>query len=199
MNLTTSLPASASAAAVVATGLLLGFAPPKGAGDAPNFDDLVHPKSDDARLANPESDAFRRYFVYDETYYSKADPTRVWVERPLRTGEQRPCLTALSSVVGFGQPSEPYAGELRVRANADAPVTFYAPDWGTFENGERSITVQADHRGEAEAQFTFWKLASSYRVIAHSPECQGRVVFDLEALDAAAALTEQGSRLLEVK
>ncbi len=131
------------------------------------------------------SEAWDQYMVWDADYYARADPSRIYVSAPRTTSEARPPLLPLSASTGFGQPNQPYPEPLRVRAAPGVPVTFYAPDWGTFPNGQKSITVKSDASGVATTKFTFWKSASYYRVVASSPLHEGWVIFELEALDEA--------------
>lgn len=131
------------------------------------------------------SPAWDRYLVWDADYYATSDPSRIHVERPWRPGELRTPLVALTPRVGFGRPDHTYPGPLAVRARPGVPVTFYAPDWGNFPGGRRSITVESNAEGVATTTFTFWQSASYYRVVAASPVHTGVVVFELQALDPA--------------
>jgi hypothetical protein len=141
------------------------------------------PVAGSPELSDPTSAAFRRYFVYDDAYYRDIDPTRVHVTRPEARGRR---LRALGNLTGYGQALRPFARPLAVRTTPGAPVTFLAPDWGTFPNGRRCITVQADERGVASVAFRFGTMSSYHRVVAHSPEATGWVVFRLEALSDEA-------------
>lgn len=152
------------------------------AADAPR---LPYPRSDDPDLRDPGSASYRRYFVYDERYFASVDPTRIHVDRSATAADMRP-IVALTDRVGYGRPLMPLDRPLAVRVEPGAPVTFFAPDWGTFRNGERCITVQADERGVAMTTFTFGRMASGHTVVAHSPETLGWVVYRLEALSDEA-------------
>ena len=143
--------------------------------------DFVPPKPDE--LADPRSELWRRYFVHDDRYYATVDRTRIHVDRPLRPGEARPRLFPVSERFGTGRPLSLHDGRLQVRTRPGAPVTFYAADFGTFGNGERCITVRSDAEGLASTDFTYGEMASLYRVVAHSPDALGWVVFHLEARD----------------
>jgi len=130
--------------------------------------------------------AWDRYMVWDADYYARADAARIYISRPLRGGEAREPLARSSPRQGFGRPNQPLPEPLRVKVAPGVPVTFFAPDKGTFPNGQETITVKADSRGLATTTFTFWQSASYYRVVAASPLSEGWVVFDLEALNDAA-------------
>lgn len=146
----------------------------------------IAPTAVSVELQDAGSETYQRYLVYDEAYYSKVDPSRIYVDRPARSDERRARLLPLSPVCGEGRPLQVHAGPLAVRTSPGAPVTFYAPDQGRFPNGECSITVRADDEGRAETSFTYGTMSSFHRVVAHSPEAVGWVVFQLEALSDAA-------------
>lgn len=152
------------------------------------------PSVNDPSLAEPGSAAYRRFLVHDERYFAGVDPARIHVQRPLAPGEHRRPIEAAASRYLVGRPQEACAVPLQVKASPGKPVTFYAPDMGTFENGADTITVEAETDGLASARFRFGGSATSYRVVAASPDCTGWVIFRLEALSEPAASWLLGPR-----
>ncbi|MCK6446789.1 MAG: hypothetical protein L6Q99_10390 [Planctomycetes bacterium] len=143
----------------------------------------VAPDPNDPELDDPKSDLYARYFVYSDAYYATVDHTRIDVSRPRGANEPAPeAIRSLGATYGEGRPNELYAGTLEVQAVANVPVTFFAPDHGVFENDQRAITVKADAHGRAAVKFRFGPLASTYRIVAASPETRGTASFRLEAL-----------------
>ncbi len=137
---------------------------------------------DDPRLRDTKSPLFRRFLVYDEPYYATVDPSRIHVKRPRDPGETLRALEPVSPRLLHGQAKQVLDEPLEVKAAPDRPVTFYAPDFGTFENGKSSITVKADSEGRASAHFTPGSMHTLYRIVAASPECTGWVIFEVDAL-----------------
>ena len=111
-----------------------------------------HPTAESLR---PGGSKWERYFEYDADYYATSDFTRIYADKPLQAGEQRKPLQPLSGLIGHGRPHQKHREPIAVQAVPDAPVTFYAPDFGEFSNGSRSITIQADATGRAEVEFTY--------------------------------------------
>jgi hypothetical protein len=148
--------------------------------------EAAFPKPDDPALRDRSSRLYRRYFVYDDEYYSTVDHTRIYVSKPLAPGETRPLLLPVSKRSGIGRPLQRHQEPLVVLVQPGMPVTFFAPDLGTFPNEKTCITVKAGEQGKAMTEFTYGETSTFHRVIAHSPESRGWVVFRLEALTEEA-------------
>lgn len=120
----------------------------------------------------------------DADYYKKVDPSRAWQQAGAPAGKVRneevlivgdPIRLTLAN----GQLDKP----LEVKVKPGMPVTFVALDTGHFSNGEVSITVKADEKGHAQADFWVGGVGN-YRVLAGSPENFGPAQFEIQAVTA---------------
>lgn len=118
----------------------------------------------------------------DPGYYTRADPTRTFQHAPVPAGKKRhEDIRLLSEPMVTTQAHSKLAKPLAVSAKPNRPVTFFAVDSGKFSNGEQSITVKADAKGVAEADF--WVTNEGYyRVLVGSPENHGPVTISVTAL-----------------
>jgi len=102
--------------------------------------DRVAPKYSQGKRRSPEI----------ERLLATVDPDRVY-----QTAEAKPGVPALE-IQGTSerriQPGQSVT--IATQGASDAVVTYMSREGGAFENGQASITVQADDRGLAQATFT---------------------------------------------
>jgi hypothetical protein len=124
-----------------------------------------------------EVEAFERN---PKAYLATVEPTRCF--HTAEPGAEVPFLE--SKTAGRGNVTAGGAVPLWVRTVPNAPVTFTAFDGGEFkENGLSSVTVQADGRGMAVANFVATdKVAGELTVIAGSPLASGTQRFSLRVV-----------------
>jgi hypothetical protein len=117
-------------------------------------------------------------------YCAKVVPGRIWqlAQPGLEVPALRPATSRGQSVAPGGSV------DLAVQAVPQAPVTFLSQGLGSFENGQVSITVQADATGRATASFTATPGTVAYAdVMAACPLTSGQVMFTIEILAPTAA------------
>ncbi|MFH1709043.1 MAG: hypothetical protein ABIF71_14150 [Planctomycetota bacterium] len=119
---------------------------------------------------------------YNEAYYTKVDPGRIQQTRPLKEGEALPAIQIAGPGFQWVLPGKPCDNPLRVNVPTGMPCTFYAEDWGTFQNGKNCITVKADSTGIAEAFYTAPASKGGSMVLAHSPEAMGIARFSIKVV-----------------
>jgi hypothetical protein len=119
---------------------------------------------------------------YNEAYYAKVDPGRIQQTRPLKEGEVLPAIQVAGPGFQWALPGKPCEKPLRVKVPANMPCTFYAEDWGIFQNGKNSITVKAGPDGMAEAVYTAPASMGGSMVLAHSPEAMGIGRFSIKVV-----------------
>lgn len=127
---------------------------------------MVAPKAfdRDSFLANPDA------------YLVQHVPGRVW--QTAQPGPGIPVLERIGppkQVMKFGE-----AIRLKVKTEPGMPVTFTSFDIGTFDNGLASITVAADDKGFAEANFNSSSgKVGEVNLLAASPVATEQVKFDV--------------------
>ncbi|MGH8191683.1 MAG: hypothetical protein ACREP2_09580 [Rhodanobacteraceae bacterium] len=118
----------------------------------------------------------------DPGYYARIDPSRVYQTSNKISYDQLPPIQALAPIHQWGLVHLPARHKLTVKAAPGRPVTFYAPQNGTFENGKFSITVKADKDGLASQTFTMGAEMGTYFAHVHCPDCKGTIVFTVEVV-----------------
>ena len=122
----------------------------------------------DKSLLKPEnSEAYKKYL-------SVHAPGRIY--QTATPGKDVPILRIVGKNFHKVKPGETVT--LSVGATPNAPVTFASSDLGSFKNGLQSITVKADSRGLARAEFKATPGASfDCRINAGCPLAAGNVRF----------------------
>ncbi len=139
-------------------------------------------KATDVRVAKstfflPEPFDQEKYDADPKTYLDQIRPGRVF-----QSAQPGPDVKRLTSI------SDPFisilqgdAVQLKIQADPGAPVAFYTPEIGTFENRLKSITVAADEEGVATAKFTLGRGSSGLvNVLAASPVHSAQVKFTMK-------------------
>lgn len=120
----------------------------------------------------------RKVFEADPVAYCAiVEPSRAFMTA--QPGREVPQLEADGPVI----LSLPHQGsvDLRVKAVAGAPTTFYATDLAKFSNGQTSITVLADKDGYATARYTAMPgTIDDSHVTAGCPMTSGRVIWVID-------------------
>jgi hypothetical protein len=109
-----------------------------------------------------------------QAYLDVVEPARVF--QPAQPGPGVEVLRQLSP--RFTRIKQTESTKLRVQAVPDAPVTFTSFDLGKFQNQLTSVTVAANNKGIAEAEF-FGRTGtySNVNILAASPMTSGQVKF----------------------
>lgn len=114
-----------------------------------------------------------------QSYLDIAEPGRVWDVAEPKEGV--PALEPASPVIVEMAPLA--TTSLVVTARPNAPVTFTSFDLGRFANGLTTITVQADEKGQATAEFTASEgTIENVNVLAGSPTTSGQVLFSVQVV-----------------
>jgi hypothetical protein len=120
----------------------------------------------------------RKYFTYDEKYYSTVDTSRLLYTRPLRPGE-KPFRIQSRSTAEYLFAGKEKRESIKVLVPAQMPCTFYAEDGQFKENGTNCVTVKADQEGIASVHYVAGSSTSTEirdaQIIARSPEAEGWV------------------------
>lgn len=119
---------------------------------------------------------------YNDAYFVQADPGRIQQTRPLKEGEVLPVIQIAGPGFQWALPGALCEQSLRVKIPPNMPCSFYAEDWGTFQNGKNCITVKADAEGMAEAFYTAPESKGGSMVLAHSPEAMGTARFSIKVV-----------------
>jgi len=132
-----------------------------------------HPERRSPLIALPKFDA-AAYHRNRAVYCAIVEPGRVYQSATPGTSVPQLLPVSPTGVTIPALGSTP----LRVKAVADAPVTFTSEGGGAFSNGLSSITVQADKQGRAEATYTAtdgtFAIAA---ILVGSPLVAGQVTF----------------------
>lgn len=121
----------------------------------------------------------------DADYYKKVKPARVFQMADIADGTQLEEIVIVGEGYRLAVEGDKGVEQLTVRAKAGRPVTFTALDGGHFPaNKDISITVKADEKGLASAEFLPGRLGE-YRVAAGSPENAGPATFMITVVTAA--------------
>ena len=123
----------------------------------------------------------------DPDYYKRVDPSRVYQTSNKVHYNQLPKLKPVSDVHHIVATYRPQAAVdsqvvIEVIATPGKPVTFYAPQNGTFENGKFSVTVKADENGRARQVFTVTEEPGYFPVHVHCPENKGIITFHIDSI-----------------
>ncbi|MDB4778152.1 hypothetical protein OAG68_01720 [bacterium] len=128
-------------------------------------------KQEETRVAKstfflPEPFDQEKYDADPQAYLNKIRPGRVF-----QSAQPGPDVNRLTSISdSFVSVLQGESVQLKVKAEPGAPVAFYTPEIGTFENQLKSITVAADKEGVATAKFTLGRGSSGLvNVLAASP------------------------------
>lgn len=128
---------------------------------------------EEALLGMSKEELIKKFYTYDEAYYTKVDPNRIQQTRPLEPGEKRPNIKIVKGGFQFAVKGKEAPEPIEVMAVPNMPCTFYAQDLGRFtENGKGCVTVKADEKGTARVHYVSDNLGGSM-IIAHSPEVSG--------------------------
>ena len=125
-------------------------------------------------IIQPEAFNAAAFAQDPQAYLDIVEPGRVY-----QTAQPGPGVAVLKALTARRlEINQGESVKLKVRAAAQAPVTFTSFDLGAFQNQLNSITVQADSQGLAEAEFfgspgTF----SDVNILAGSPVTTGQVKF----------------------
>ena len=123
----------------------------------------------------------------DPDYYKRIDPSRIYQTSNKVHYNQLPKLKPVSPVHHIVATYRPQAAAdsqvvIEVIATPGKPVTFYAPQNGTFENGKFSVTVKSDETGRARQVFTATEEPGYFPVHVHCPENKGIITFHIDSI-----------------
>ena len=111
-----------------------------------------------------------------DAYINEVEPSRVF--SPAQPGDGVKAIRANGSPYHDVRQGESVT--LSVEVNPGDPVTFTSFDLGYFTNQLTSITVRADEKGVANAQFTAGGgTIDDLKILAASPVTTGQVKFKL--------------------
>jgi len=121
-----------------------------------------------------KADLMKKFFTYDEKYYSTVDANRIQQTRPLEPGEKRPNIKVIRGGFQMTLKGQEAPEPIEVLVPPNMPCTFDAQDLGYFkENGKTCITVKADERGIARVHYVASETGGGSLIMAHSPEALG--------------------------
>lgn len=175
-------PASDSGESNIPTKVLHGFSPPVSPtankqveGVYAALRDRTSPNAFSSFATAKPFDA-EAYKKDPQAYIETVEPSRVF--SPAQPGEGVKAIRPNGSIYHDVRQGESVA--LSVETEPGAPVTFTSFDLGFFSNELTSITVQADDKGIASAQFTAGGgTIDDLKILAASPMTTGQVKFHL--------------------
>ncbi len=144
--------------------------------------ELAQGRSDVGRLGvmqkTREFDA-AAYARDPSAYLDIAEPGRVWDVAEPKEGVVS--LEPISPVIV--EMNQLATTRLEVVTAPSAPVTFTSFDLGKFSNGLTTITVQANGKGSAAAEFIASEgTVENVNVLAGSPSASGQVLFSIQII-----------------
>ena len=125
-------------------------------------------------MARPAAFNAAAYQADPDAYLNTAEPARVF--QPAQPGPGVPQLAALTPY--FQEIVQGSSVVLEASAPPGAPVTFTSFDAGEFSNRLTTMSVRADERGVARAEFTGTPgTIENINILAASPLAAGQVKF----------------------